>query len=474
MAKQILSLISAVFLLGTTHVAVAQSDSPPSTPTDLSSARYDGAGVELFWGRSTDDVGVQGYEVTFNGQIVGVFDATSYYDASQNTTTAFTFTVTAIDSAGQRSDTAMSVSSRPDDMPPATEPAATIPPPANLTATVYSSTAAELFWSRSDIPQLQYEIVFEGGVVAITDGTSFFTGELTADQNFTFDVIAIDGSGARSEPSTVSLSTNAGEGDSTPSTTPAPVPGENLAAIAPADLRITVYSGTAAELFWAPPIGIIALIQSNEIRRNGVLIATLPGGGVRSYFDNTREPGTSYSYVVTAVSADGTGSATVSDPTSPTTTLPAADPLVDVPEDVLAMADLMLEIVNGDALAKTTLIIDQLSDPDARAALGFTDTSEIIANSSGTDLNVFDCPNGGQLLDSERENDNEFIEFEAIDCGVGSVVFSFLSQSELSADPDNDFNLRNINARNIVLNDPLDGSVMFIDRLFVFTDGARP
>ena len=460
MEKRICAVAVALSLLGVSQFAVAQSDSPPSSPTDLATARYDGAGGELFWSRSTDDIGVQGYEVTVNGRSVGVLDATSYYDASLDATTAFTFTVTAIDSAGQRSGTVSVILNSPGDS------STSVPSPANLTGTVYSSTAAELFWTRSDIPGLQYEVLRDGDVVATTDGTSYFTDDLAPNQSYNFEVIAIDGSGARSEASVVSLLTNPGEGGGAPST-----PENTFAEITPANLRLTVYSSTAAELFWTPPTEFTSLIQSNEVRRNGVLVATLQGFGLRSYFDSDREPGTSYTYEVTAVAAQGTASAQVSDTTTPVTPIPPTAPSLDIPADVLATLDATFEIINGESLATTILIIDRLASQSARADLGFRETGETSVNSNGFNSNVSDCPNGGQLLDSIIDEDvSTTVEIEAIDCAVGSVVFSFFSQNTRSSEPDSGVNLADMNAVDIVLDDARDLSTTNIEQLFSGND----
>ena len=69
----------------------------------------------------------------------------------------------------------------------------------------------------------------------------------------------------------------------------------------PEDIRITIYSPTAAELFWtrAPQR---ERVRSTEVRRDGELIATVPGN---SFYDDTRECGTAYVYELTAIDADG-------------------------------------------------------------------------------------------------------------------------------------------------------------------------
>ena len=172
-------------------------DSPPSEPGNIRAALYTNAGGELFWERSTDDQGaVPGYEVSLNGQVLGVFDALSYYDPSLLADVPYTFSVVAIDSAGQRSSVASTTLN-------------TVATPDGLTGDVYSTTAAELFWAREDASlALNYEIRQNGDVVATTDGVSYFTASLDPGTDYTFEVIAIDQQGLRSEAATIMLRTN--------------------------------------------------------------------------------------------------------------------------------------------------------------------------------------------------------------------------------------------------------------------------
>ena len=66
--------LAAAVLLSVTGTVFAQSaDAPPTTPADFRATLYDKAGGELFWQRSNDDRGaVRGYEITRNGQSLGI------------------------------------------------------------------------------------------------------------------------------------------------------------------------------------------------------------------------------------------------------------------------------------------------------------------------------------------------------------------------------------------------------------------
>ena len=81
--------------------------------------------------------------------------------------------------------------------------------PTELRSAVYSRTAAELFWARSDMPGLLYEVRRDGEIVDTTDEVSFFDVELASGITYVYEVIALDGA-LRSEASTITLTTDGG------------------------------------------------------------------------------------------------------------------------------------------------------------------------------------------------------------------------------------------------------------------------
>ncbi len=81
-----------------------------------------------------------------------------------------------------------------------------VPAPANLTAKVYSGTAAELFWDRVSGVALNYEVIRDGAVVATIDGTSYFDDTLSRGAIYNYQVTAILDS-MRSDPAAVDVST---------------------------------------------------------------------------------------------------------------------------------------------------------------------------------------------------------------------------------------------------------------------------
>ncbi len=86
--------------------------------------------------------------------------------------------------------------------PPVTDvlPAA----PANLHATVYSNTAAEIFWDRAAGDNiLRYLISRDGGNIASTSGISYYDSTRQAGVQYIYTVVVVDTGGLSSNPATV-------------------------------------------------------------------------------------------------------------------------------------------------------------------------------------------------------------------------------------------------------------------------------
>lgn len=80
--------------------------------------------------------------------------------------------------------------------------------PMNLTATVYSRSALELFWERStgDETVVMYEVFRDGQLVASVEGNSYFDDTLTSGTTYRYEVVAVDVNNKRSARS---MATNA-------------------------------------------------------------------------------------------------------------------------------------------------------------------------------------------------------------------------------------------------------------------------
>ncbi len=78
---------------------------PPSAPTSLTATAVSGSEIDLQWSPATDNVGVAGYQVFRDSVQVGATSgATSYQDNKVTAGTSYTYTVKAVDAAGNVSD----------------------------------------------------------------------------------------------------------------------------------------------------------------------------------------------------------------------------------------------------------------------------------------------------------------------------------------------------------------------------------
>jgi len=435
----------------------------PTTPGNLTADVYSDTAAELFWSRSEDSDGfVRGYEIRKNGELLTTIDALSFFTDDLVPGEINAFTVTAIDFNDERSAAASvafitgGTAATDDTQVDVSDSADRPTSPANLRVSVYSNTAAEVFWDRVEGQTLSYEVSINGAVVQTTFGTSSFLDNLTPGSSAQVDVVAIDASGQRSSAANVTVTTGGASSvadistdedpptssPEAPTTTPVSNPAatdDTLPEIRPQDLSIEVYSASTAELFWTPVGNFRPRIFANEIRRDGVLIDTVEGEFLRSYLDATREQGVIYEYQVTAVSSAGRATASI---TGPGFNASASDDLVTNDPEPLNPApinaaipiateqrlELVLSIVNGEAVEQTVATFFRLADRDYRANAGFELISSILLPNNSVTAFRYSCPDGGDITDFELNTSDANARFgnsfEATNCTVGPITTS--------------------------------------------------
>ncbi|MDD5323186.1 MAG: CARDB domain-containing protein [Methylococcales bacterium] len=83
----------------------------PTTPVNLKSVAISSSQISLSWTASTDNVGVTGYKVFRKGVQIATVTGISYSDTGLTSNTAYSYTVSAYDAAGNNSAQSSSVSS---------------------------------------------------------------------------------------------------------------------------------------------------------------------------------------------------------------------------------------------------------------------------------------------------------------------------------------------------------------------------
>lgn len=171
----------------------------PSAPDPVSGS----AGlttVTLTWNASTDDVGIAGYKVSRNGTVVATVgaDQVTWKDTSRKPATAYSYTVTAIDTDFKETpSTTLSIRTKADTIRPST-------PRHFHVVKRYSGGYVKFAWSPStdNVRVLRYQIYREGrrSWVGWTTGTSMKIHTL---KGYRYFVRAVDTSFNRSYASTL-------------------------------------------------------------------------------------------------------------------------------------------------------------------------------------------------------------------------------------------------------------------------------
>ncbi|MDO8803358.1 MAG: PQQ-binding-like beta-propeller repeat protein [Elusimicrobiota bacterium] len=166
----------------------------PTVPTNFTAVAVSSCQINLSWTASTDDVGVTGYKVYRNGGATPIATptGTTYSDTSLAVVTAYVYTVSACDAAGNCSAHSNTAS--------ATTPDTQVPTvPTNLTAVAVSSCQINLSWTAStdDVGVTSYKIYRDGGItpIATPTGTTYSNTGLVASTAYSYTASACDAAG---------------------------------------------------------------------------------------------------------------------------------------------------------------------------------------------------------------------------------------------------------------------------------------
>src|SRR5574341_530907 len=100
----------------TYDIQIIVDNQVPTAPSNLTATTASSSQINLSWTASTDNIGVAGYYVYRNGVQVAITSATSYSDMGLNSSTTYSYYVTAYDAAGNvslASNTATATTSAP-------------------------------------------------------------------------------------------------------------------------------------------------------------------------------------------------------------------------------------------------------------------------------------------------------------------------------------------------------------------------
>jgi chitodextrinase len=290
---------------------------PPTQPTNLRTTSKTHESVSMTWEQSTDNVGVDGYEVLRDDTVIATVEDASYTDTGLAASTEYRYNVRAFDAAGNVSELSSTLTVTTEAVPDTEAPVVSITNPGDgaLVAETVSVTAS----ATDNVGVTYVEFLLDGTVVS-TDSSSPYsyswdTTELD-DGDYTLRARAYDAAGnvGTSDPVTVTVQ-NEPEEDTEPPTTP-----ENLEAV--------TVEHNQVELSWDPSTDNVG-VAGYRVYRNGTWLATTSTVG---YTDTSVSEEATYTYTVVAFDAAGNSSdasneVEITTPASPDTEPPTAPEL---------------------------------------------------------------------------------------------------------------------------------------------------
>src|SRR5213595_1498968 len=166
----------------------------PATPTGLAASAVTSTSLTLSWSPASDNVGVTGYRVYRDGTLVASPGATSASITGLSAATTYSFTVSAVDAAGNASALSAPLSATTLPLPDTTVPST----PTGLVGVAVSSSQINLSWTAAtdNVGVTGYN-VYRGGTQIATLGvvTTFQNTGLTASTNYSYTVRAFDAAG---------------------------------------------------------------------------------------------------------------------------------------------------------------------------------------------------------------------------------------------------------------------------------------
>ncbi|PGE67093.1 lytic polysaccharide monooxygenase [Bacillus toyonensis] len=178
----------------------------PSIPNGIQTQKVTANSIELTWNTSTDNVGVKGYQIFRNGEMIDTVPGTHFIDKKLQPSTEYSYTVKAIDAAGNVSKESTALTVKITVEAPDTE-APTQPKGLHSMGTTASSV--DLMWSPSDdnVGVDHYDIYreIEGTMkkIATSNTTSYMDKNLLANSTYKFTVKAVDVAGNESVQSNI-------------------------------------------------------------------------------------------------------------------------------------------------------------------------------------------------------------------------------------------------------------------------------
>src|SRR5881392_2896343 len=171
----------------------------PTTPSGVAASALTSSSLTLSWSPATDNVGVTGYRVYRNGTLAASPSGTSASITGLSAATTYSFTVSAVDAAGNASAPSAPLSATTAASSDTTAPTT----PTGLAASALTATSLTLSWSPAtdNVGVTGYRVYRNGTLAASPSGTSASITGLLASVLYSFTVSAVDAAGNASASS---------------------------------------------------------------------------------------------------------------------------------------------------------------------------------------------------------------------------------------------------------------------------------
>ncbi|MFL5954129.1 MAG: fibronectin type III domain-containing protein [Gaiellaceae bacterium] len=259
---------------------------PPTIPANLAGAAATGPlRVDLTWEASADDASAITYRIYRNGTWVGTTSTTAWSNVAVSDATRYTYTVRALDAAGNLGDASNAVVVTTPDL---TAPSA----PTALAATAGSNPGRiDMTWTAAtdNVGVASYEVSRDGVAIASASVPAFTDTNVGSVTTYTYVVVALDAAGNRSAGATVTVTT-----------------GDLVAPTAPASVTARPYDGPPhVDLTWPSATDDVG-VTAYDVLRDGAVVATI---AATSWTDTAVAATQTHSYGVRARDAAGNVSA---------------------------------------------------------------------------------------------------------------------------------------------------------------------
>ena len=172
----------------------APDTEPPTSPAGLRATSVTANSVSLEWSASQDNRDVAEYRVIRDGREIGAVGATTYVDNTVEEANRYSYSVVAVDSAGNQSAPGSSISVATPDV---TAPDAVTGLSSNIV-----DTDIHLSWTTGsdNVAVIGYRLLRDGVVVATTASTGYVDNDLDIGREYRYSVAAFDAAGNESTP----------------------------------------------------------------------------------------------------------------------------------------------------------------------------------------------------------------------------------------------------------------------------------